>query len=250
MNSFKKASLYFILLILFEFIFLTPGLPNNQRMPAPKKNEGLLPSLSLIGVVVSKNPSSSLAILKNVQTGNTKIVRTGESILGMRLVQVYNNRIILQKNERAFQIFLGMGKLSSIEEKLPKKPEADNTAEQIENLPVENQLNKNAITKEFNRAEVERRIEAEWALIMREIRFVPNLVKGKVSGFKITKLPAKSILSEIGIHKNDIIKEINGIELNDVQKLFSLYDKFKDDNQFKVSVERKGKLIQLSYILK
>ena len=250
MNSLKKVSFYFIFFFLIEFLFLTSISLSNQRTTAPEEYEDPLPSLSLIGVVISKNPSSSLAVLINKQTGNTKMLRIGEILLGMKLVQVYNNRVIFQKNEKTFQIFLGMGKLSSIEKKAPENPDDYSLPEQTKNPPITNQLDSNVITKELNRAEVERRIEAEWALIMRETRFVPNLVKGKVSGFKITKLPAKSFLSEIGIYKNDIIKEINGVKLNDVQKLFSLYNNFKDNNQFKVSVERNGKLIQLSYILK
>jgi len=35
-----------------------------------------------------------------------------------------------------------------------------------------------------------------------------------------------------------------------VEKLFTLYNKFKDETQFEVIVERNGKLIRLFYILK
>jgi len=219
-------------------------------IPDPEKQEEPIPSLSLIGVVISKDTSSSLAILKTEQTGKTNMVRTGESFFGMKLIQVFENRIILQKNEKTFQIFLGRGNLTSIEGKLQKNQDEVSGAERKEDLSIGNQLNNSLITKEFNRAETEKRIEAEWEMIMKETRFTPNLVKGKISGFKITKLPARSILSDIGIHKNDIIKEINGIELNDVEKLFTLYNKFKNETQFEVSVERNGKLIRLFYILK
>lgn len=250
MNIFKKASFYLIFFILFEFLFLTTSSFSFQMIPDPEKQEEPLPSLSLIGVVISKDTYSSLAILKNDQTGKTNMVRTGESFLGMKLIQVLENRIILQKNEKTFQIFLGRGNITYIEEKLQNNQDEVSRAERKEDLSIGNQLNKNLITKEFNRAEIERRIEAEWEMIMKESRFTPNLVKGKISGFKITKLPTRSILSDIGIHKNDIIKEINGIELNDVEKLFTLYNKFKDETQFEVSVERNGKLIRLFYILK
>ena len=250
MNIFKKASFYLIFFILFEFLFLTTSSFSFQMIPDPEKQEEPLPSLFLIGVVISKDTYSSLAILKNEQTGKTNIVRTGESFFGMKLIQVLENRIILQKNEKTFQIFLGRGNLTSIEEKLQKNQGEVSRAEQKEDLLIGNQLNNSLITKEFNRAEIEKRIEAEREMILKETRFTPNLVKGKISGFKITKLPTRSILSDIGIHKNDIIKEINGIELNDVEKLFTLYNKFKDETQFEVIVERNGKLIRLFYILK
>lgn len=250
MNIFKKASFYLIFFILFEFSFLTTSSFSFHMIPDPEKQEEPISSLSLIGVVISKDTSSSLAILKNEQTGKTNMVRTGESFFGMKLIQVFENRVIFQKNEKTFQIFLGRGNLTSIEGKLQKNQDEVSGAERKEDLSIGNQLNNSLITKEFNRAETEKRIEAEWEMIMKETRFTPNLVKGKISGFKITKLPARSILSDIGIHKNDIIKEINGIELNDVEKLFTLYNKFKNETQFEVSVERNGKLIRLFYILK
>ena len=108
----------------------------------------------------------------------------------------------------------------------------------------------NVTKKEFIRAEVLRRFEAEWPVIVNETRFLPNLVEGKVSGFKITNLPQKTILSDVGIQKNDIIKEVNGMELNDMQAIFSLYSQFKDESRFEVSLERNGKLIRFLYILK
>jgi type II secretory pathway component PulC len=79
---------------------------------------------------------------------------------------------------------------------------------------------------------------------------VPNVVGGKASGFKITNLPEKTILSDMGILKNDIIKRINGAELNDMDAIFSLYNQLKDESRFEVSVERNGKLLRILYVLK
>jgi len=130
------------------------------------------------------------------------------------------------------------------------KPSASSAKEPQVAPPMNDRPKVDLPTKEFSRSEVERRIREEWSLIIEETRFVPNIVDGKISGFKITKLPSKTILSDIGILNNDIIKEINGIELNDMRTLFSLFDRFRDENQFEVHVERNGKLHRLFYILK
>ena len=149
-----------------------------------------------------------------------------------------------------FQIFLGRSNLTSAGEKSKKEPAEISVIDRKEDLLDSDQLNNNLVKMEFDRSEVERRIETEWPLIAKETRFIPNLIKGKTSGFKITKLPEKSILSEVGIYKNDVIKEINGIELNNVETLFQLYNKFKGGNQFEVTVERDGKLLRLLYTLR
>jgi len=250
MNSIKIVSFYFMTFILFEFLFLISSSFSSQKMSASKEDENHFPPLSLVGVMVSKDTSSSIAVLKNEKTGKTKALTIGESIFGLTLVSVFENRIILKKNEKAFQIFLARSNLIRVEEKLQKNKGEISVADRKEELSESNQLDNNLIKKELIKAEIEKRIESEWPLIIQEIKYAPNIIKGKIKGFKITKVPENSILSEVGIYKNDIIKKINDIELNDISILFSLYNKFKDENQFEVSIERDGKLFRLLYILR
>ncbi len=92
--------------LLFEFLFFISISFSSQRISASNEQEIRLPSLVLIGVVVSKDASSSIAALQNKQTGKTDIIKIGEKILDFTLHQVFDNRIILKKGERTFQIIL------------------------------------------------------------------------------------------------------------------------------------------------
>ena len=58
------------------------------------------------------------------------------------------------------------------------------------------------------------------------------------------------ILSEIGIFKDDVIRTINGIELNNVAVLSGLFNRLKNENQFAVAIERNGEPMRLIYIVK
>jgi type II secretory pathway component PulC len=87
-------------------------------------------------------------------------------------------------------------------------------------------------------------------VIINETRFVPNIVEGKTRGFKITNLPERTILSDMGILKNDIIKGVNGVELNDMDDIFSLYNELRDESRFEVNMERNGKSLRILYVLK
>jgi len=250
MNLFKKVNLWIISLLLVEFLIFISISFSSQRISASNEQEIRLPSLVLIGVVVSKDASSSVATLQNKQTGKTNIIKIGERILDFTLDQVFDNRIILKKGERSFQILLGKGsKIRAV--KPVQRKQAEIKMPVPKNNPLESPgLDSNVIKKEFNRSEIERRLEKEWALIIEKTRFVPNMVKGNISGFKILNFPEKTLLTEIGIVKNDIIKEINGVELNNVAMMFDLYDRFKNDSQFNVSILRGGKSLRILYLLK
>jgi len=245
-----NRSKFFIFLILLELLLLTSTSFNFQQSPAINENENYFSSHFLIGVILSKDPSASIAILKNERTGKIVMIKIGESIQDLKLIQVFENRIILKTGERTFQLFLGKSNLVNIDNESEKMPDPISAEDPQGDLQGVDQTIIDQPKKEFIRSKVEKRIQEEWSMIIKETRFVPNIVDGKISGFKITGLPAKSILSETGIHKNDIIKEINGTELNDMRTLFSLFDRFRDENQFEVRIERNGKLYRLSYTIK
>jgi general secretion pathway protein C len=245
----QKPGICFIIFFLLELVLFAPGSFSQAGPNVSRGVEQVLPSLSLMGIIVSKNPSSSVAVLKDETTGKIVLLRVGESISGLILTDVFENRVILRKNENDYQIFLGKGKIVNVVPRLPEPPTEVSLAPQREE-PVKREEISDAQTKEFIKSEVLKRLEEEWPAIVGQTRFVPNLVDGKISGFKILSFPQRSILSEIGIERNDIIREVNGVELSDMETLFLLYDKFRDENRFDVSIERDGRLVRMTYILK
>lgn len=244
----KIVSFFLISIILFEFPFLISTSFSSPKVSISKEQKIQLPPLSLIGVIVSKNVPSSMAILKDEEAGKIIMLTIGESILDLTLIHVFENRVILQKGKKTYQIFLGRKNLINVDEKTDQNPGAISEADRKDDLSKNN--NNNMKKREFIRSEVEKRVKQEWPSIIKEIKVVPNIVDGKISGFRITNLPNESVISETGIEKNDVIKEINGIELKDISTLWWLYNTLKVENKFEILIERNGKLFRLSYSFK
>ncbi len=182
------------------------------------------------------------------------MLRIGERILDLELTHIFKNRIVLRKNNSTFQIFLGRGNIVSLRERPKKNPQKiqrpQKAVKRREQLIKSAEQEAKIVKKEFNREEILKRLEAEMPMIMKEARFTPNLVDGEMSGIKITRLPRRSVLSTVGINMNDIIKEVNGVELNNMETLFGLFNRFRDDDQFEVTVERQKRIYRILYILK
>lgn len=248
MKSCKIIVFVIIVLFLCENLFGFAGFSFGK--PAfPLGQSDSLPPLSLVGVIVSQDASSSIAILKNEQTDQTTMLRTGERILDFTLSQVLDNHIVLKRGDLTYKIYLGRGRIARAVEPARETPEAPPPVPEKE--PAEKPgESSDVIRMEFNRAEMERRLQTELPLIMQDARFVPNMVNGRVSGFRITRLPEQSIISQIGIRRNDIIKTINDVELNSVEGMLDLYMRFQNESRFEVTIERSGKTLRLLYILK
>lgn len=250
MDFLKLAKFYFLFFILFESLFLLSDSFSAQRAELSQNGKDHFFSLTLIGVVVSKDTSSSIAILKNEEKGKTILLKTGENILDLKLIRVFENGIVLQKEGATYQVFLGKNQSFKGDEKTQKNPDEIGEARPEDNSLKLSPSGHDLKKMEFVRSDVERRIGIEWPLIIKETRFVPNYVKGKISGFKIISLPEKGIISETGILKNDVVREVNGTELNDMATFFRLYNELKNENHCEVTIERDGKPFRILFILK
>jgi general secretion pathway protein C len=194
----------------------------------------------LSGVVVAQNTSSSVAVLKNVKTGKTFIKTVGDRIFDMELTHVFEDGIILKKGEKIYWLLLDKGFQFKTDKETPQNSKGDERVELDNNLP----------NREFVRSEVQKRAEQERTLIIKETRVVPNYVDGKIDGFKVIGLPKDGIVTEVGIHKDDVIKEVNGVKLSNLTALVMLYSKFSEEERYEVLIERDKKLIRQVYILK
>lgn len=221
-------------------------------MPSQTPETGIA-SLTLGGVLLSRDETSSVAILFDGGSGEAVLLKMGERFRGLELEAVYADRVELRKGNRVYSLFLGRGQWepkhrTAASSRLAGRPAAE--LNPSEPSPENDPERRDAVRREFDRSEVESRLEKEWSRIMQETRFVPNSVDGNIIGFKITRLPNRSILSDIGLRRNDIIKEINGVVLNDISHLFNLYQRFKNESRINVLLERNEKEFSYEYILK
>ncbi len=244
-----KLGYVLIIFLLFGDLIVSNALSFPEPV-SPQGRSGRLPPLTLVGIIMSKDASSSIAILKNGQTNQTQMLAVGEKILDFTLAQVLENSVVFKRGDQTYTIYLGRGRMTQVSPPPQKKP-AETPLEKPEVEPVERtSSSSNVIRMEFDRDEVEKRLEAELPLIMKEARFLPNMVKGRVRGFRITKLPSQSILSEVGIHRNDVVLKINEVELNSVEGMLDLYMRFRNESRFEVTIERSGKIIRIQYVLR
>ncbi len=98
----------------------------------------------------------------------------------------------------------------------------------------------------LDRKEVDR-LSGDMSQFMTQVRVVPNIVRGKASGYKLMNIKKGSLVEAVGLENGDIIKEINGKPIDKPEAAFGAYQQLKDDGRFVIEIERKGKRETLSY---
>jgi general secretion pathway protein C len=89
------------------------------------------------------------------------------------------------------------------------------------------------------------------AKLGREARVIPNYDKesGTYKGFKLIGVRPNSLYRAIGIRSGDVIKQINGEELNSPGKALELFTKLQTSSSIMLDIDRRGKSQTMNYTI-
>ena len=83
--------------------------------------------------------------------------------------------------------------------------------------------------------------------LSRDARVIPHYRGGKPRGFKIVGVRPGSLYSHVGVRSGDILKSVNGEEINSPTKALQLFEKLKNSDSVTLDVERRGRKQTLEY---
>jgi general secretion pathway protein C len=83
-----------------------------------------------------------------------------------------------------------------------------------------------------------------------QARIVPSFQNGKADGFKLFSIKPGSIYSKIGLQNGDVIRKINGYEINSPDKALEIYQKLRDAQSVNIELKRRGRDMSMQYNIK
>lgn len=78
--------------------------------------------------------------------------------------------------------------------------------------------------------------------VLSQARFNPSLSGDKVDGFRISSIKNDSIFSRMGLKNGDVLTAVNGEQIDNPEKLLSVYSGLKSAQAVNVNVRRQGKI--------
>ena len=81
---------------------------------------------------------------------------------------------------------------------------------------------------------------ADPARVSRGARVIPNMRAGQPHGFKVFGIRAGSLGAQLGLRNGDVVTEISGHSLSDIQSAMSAYAALKERNAWTIKGERAG----------
>ena len=198
---------------------------------APRKVEREAASAFRLRGTVLLDSGGGYAILENLANGAQMLHRLGDRVGDFSLVSIKWGRVVL-RNSGGEKILVMVSHPSGKESRIPSKKD------EIEQI-VEN---KRIISRGF----VEKTaINANQ--ILTQVRIRPHFVSGVSEGYWVGNIQPGSIIEEMGFRNGDIVKRVNGQDVDSPEKIFQLYQEIRKTGLVVIDVERGNQIKTLTY---
>jgi general secretion pathway protein C len=183
--------------------------------------------LTLKGTIVG-NKERSFAVIEDGKLRTQNLYHVNDSITsGVTLSAIYSDRVVINRNGRKELLLM----FQEDQGKKAGTPSATVTTEPARTI---------------QRQEIQQAV-GDLKSLMRDIRIIPHFTAGKRDGFTVTYVRQGSRLEELGLQKNDIVKEINGTPAEDFRNIFEIFNKYAGENTLVLGVERNSQLMNITY---
>jgi general secretion pathway protein C len=194
---------------------------------------------TLVSTAIADPAKYSLCQITNPDLNETQVYAIGDKYQGARIYAVEKERALIDNNgvneyidnNAAAPPNLGISPM-------PQLPQPGGGGEGVKQLS-ENQY---VVAKsEINNA------LTNLSDLATKARIVPSFKNGVANGFKLFSIVPDSLYAKIGVQNGDVIRRINGYEMNSPDKALEIYQKLRDASRIEIELERRGETVRKSY---
>lgn len=207
--------------------------------------------VKLLGTLVASDPAWSISSIQDVVTQKTQTYMVDDLVQNAKVLAIERERVIVLNNNRK-EFIDAQGGDGSAPAYVPPQP-----IPQVQAAvgPVATGNAKGlgdgikAVTEneyEVPRNEIDKTLSNLNDVAM-QARIVPAFQDGVAKGFKLFSIRPDSIYSKIGIQNGDVIRRINGYDLNSPEKALEIYSKLKEASRIDIEIERNGSVLRKTY---
>jgi general secretion pathway protein C len=201
----------------------------------------------LLGTLLAGDKAWSFASIQDVVSQKTQTYMVGNMIQNAEVLDIERTKVIILNNGRREYIDNEAGDGTPPPAVAYAPPVRGNTGPEPGSAALGSGIRAvNENEYEVPRPEIDRTLSNLNDVAM-QARIVPAFKDGVAQGFKLFSIRPDSIYTKIGIQNGDVIKRINGYDLNSPEKALEIYSKLKEASRIDIEVERNGSSIRKTY---
>ncbi len=226
----------------------------SQGAKTPTADGPISPStlpLELGGTIVFKNSKFSVSLIRERSSKKAGYYGIGDTVLNARVHKIERFRVIIENGGRLESL-----ELRDAESKMgPGFFNQESSDTGISTLPPSSGLdNSGGGFEEIGpnrfvvpQSEIDK-ILTNFAQVLTQARMVPNITPdNKTAGFKVFQIKSGSIYDKMRMLNNDIIKRVNGQDLDSFEKATGLFTALRNEKTITIDLVRNGQKVNYTY---
>jgi len=219
------------------FFLLPPGASmesaHSAPPPPPPPPLDVARKVSLSGTVRGTE-RGVMAILEDLSSKRQNLYRLGDAVPNVgELAAIEKDRVLFREGTR--EEWLELGAVYTHHGKAPEHA-----------LPPPIQAPAIPQRRVLDRREIDAAL-SDTTRLLTQAQAVPYLTDGKLDGFRLYSVMPLGFFDKIGLHTNDVLQRINGVELRDPGMLLSLFQQLRHERSIRIDLVRNTQRQTLSY---
>ena len=211
------------------------GTQQNQQITQPMDAPVTRLNLKLRGVFAVEDESKGVALIAG-SSGPEKMYTVGKKLPGnITLSAVYPDRVILKRN----------GQLETL--KLPETKGTGGMSSNTRSRRTSRSSQPGATSKGSRLRQIRRDFLRNPTKLAELVRVAPVVENGQTSGFRLEALKDDPLFKELGIQSGDVVKRVNGVDLDSSAKGLRVMQQLRRAKQVSVTIERNGQLVEMNH---
>ncbi|MDD3592929.1 MAG: hypothetical protein PHO65_09820 [Sulfurovum sp.] len=225
-----------------------PSNGQSQKIEKPKEVlQGSIKDIDLLGIY----SASDITVVTVRHKGKTKVLSKGEMIEGFVLEGAGSDFATFSKEEKLYNVTLikprknsrGTGSIKTVNGPDGIRPKQANTGE--------GQMPSGEIVDAGDRKIIDRSLLTHYTTNMDDIFKdigIQDMKEGdRVTGFQVSFVRRGSHFSKLGLQRGDIIKSVNGQEINSYNAAFGIFKEVQNMPNMTLVIIRDNKEMELEY---
>ncbi|MBW2430641.1 MAG: hypothetical protein JRF56_16900, partial [Deltaproteobacteria bacterium] len=211
-----------------------------EKIALAKKDLGL----ELVGTVVADNPNLSRAIIDNRKTREQEAYREGDNAGKVKIKKILRNNVIITtaKGDELLTVEIkesAKRSTSSVSSKSigSRSPSSSQTSGSTRSLARTRSI-------KLKRDEVEASL-ANVDALMEKVNVTPYMQGDQPSGFRISNIPADSVLRKMGLRSRDVIVGVDDDDITSPDQASDFFERLAAGEEVTIRVKRRRRTRQI-----
>jgi general secretion pathway protein C len=201
----------------------------------------------LVGTISSEIGSQSLAFIR--LNGELALASLGQEVEGLgRVEQIGWHRVLVVMNQSSKCLLDLYSDPTTLSDRSVSSS-GDTDPPQLMSVPLDEISREIEVVSATERRvgrDLIRRVMSSPREVIGSVRVLPVHTAEGMQGFRLYGIGSGSPLDRLGLQNGDVVTEINGIEMNSVDRPIMAYTRLRNESSLTVSYLRRGRTGQIS----